>query len=188
MTRGTLFYYESDNEVYSSTEFNGDMYHGTATEPQGMGDEVIKLMTNLEGLDDFKGVLAEINTHYNYDEGNDCYPVDISAIDEDIARTIEWIDNERTDLKGNKSADPREWDKKPSFKDTNTWQFWGVPNLSDYSYIYNNSGAELRIKTVGKGKEMIIPNEAVGVLNYGANDCICKDGKVVDGMGNYKED
>ena len=84
MTRGTLFYYESDNEVYSSTEFNGDMYHGTATEPQGMGDEVIKLMTNLEGLDDFKGVLAEINTHYNYDEGNDCYPVDISAIDEDI--------------------------------------------------------------------------------------------------------
>ena len=35
---------------------------------------------------------------------------------------------------------------------------------------------------------MIIPNGCVGVLNYGENDCLCKDGKIIDGMGHYKED
>lgn len=190
MTRGTLFYYESDDKVWSSTEYNGDMYHGTAASPEGMGDEVIKLMVNLENLDDFKDVLSKINTHYNYEEGNDCYSVGEAAIDEHAKRSIEWIDNECPDLKGDGYFDPRAWKQKPSFKDTNTWQFWGMPNLSDYSYIYNNSGSDLHVITRGEKKadEIVIPDGAIGVLRYGYNDCICKDGKVIDGMGNYKED
>jgi hypothetical protein len=184
MTRGTLFYYESASKVWSSTEFNGDMYHGTPEKPEGEGDKVIKLMTNLNSLDDFKTVLKEINKDYDYKEGNDCWSVAKDAIDEDIKNTIKWIETERKDLIGNKTMDPREWDKKPTFKDVNTWDFWGTPNLSDYSYIYNNSGRKLTI-TTREGK-MDIPNGGLGVLNYGRNDCICKDGKIIDGMGTYK--
>lgn len=187
MTRGTLFYYESDDKVWSSTEFNGDMSHGTEAEPQEEGDKVIKLMIGLKSLDDFKNVLKEINKDYGYEEGNDCWPVGEVAIKEYIEASIKWIDNERTDLKGDAVMDPREWKKIPSFKDVRTWQFWGVPNLSDYSYIYNNSGKDLVIKTRSKPIKMVIPDGTVGVLNYGSRDCICKDGKIIDGFGNYEE-
>ena len=179
MTRGTLFYYESDDKIYSSTEFNGDMYHGTPEESEGMGAEVIKLMSNLKNLDDFKKVLKKINTHYKYDEGNDYYPVGEKAIAKDIADTIEWIDKERLDLKGS-NLDPRTWKARPTFKDVRTWHFWGVPNLSDYSYIFNNSGKDLVLTTKSEVPEMIIPNGALGVLNFGRKDCICKDGKMTD--------
>lgn len=187
MTRGTLFYYEDDEHVYSSTEYNGDMYHGTPDAPQGMGDEVIKLMTNLESLDDFKAVLAEINHHYKYEEGNDCWLVSDEAIAKDNKKAIEWIEKDRPDLKGNKDFDPRAMERIPTFKDVRTWQFWGTPNLSDYSYIYNNSGKDLLITTNSQTPGMIIHDGAVGVLNYGSNDSIFKDGKLIDGMGNYKE-
>ena len=186
MTRGTLFYYESDKEIWSSTEYNGDMYHGTPEEPQGTGDEVIKLMAGLETLDDFRDMLAKINKHYKYDEGNDCWSVSDEAIAISNAKAIEWIDNERPDLKGNDHFDPRVWKKIPTFKDVRTWKFWGTPNLSDYSYIYNNSGKDLVIKTNSRPMKMVIPDGCVGVLNYGSKDCLCKDGKIIDGMGNYK--
>ena len=187
MTRGTLFYYEDDNNIWSSTEFNGDMYHGTPEKPEGRGDDVIKLMANLESLDDFKDVLVKINRHYQYDEGNDCYSVSDAAIEQVIKASIEWVDKERPDLKGDDHFDPRAWKSRPTFKNTNTWKYWGMPNLSDYSYIYNNSGSELTIITKGVGKTMTIPDGGLGVLNYGANDCICMDGKIIDGMGNYEE-
>ena len=186
MTRGTLFYYESDDKVWESTEFNGDMYHGTRANPEGIGDDVIKLMSNLKSLDDFKKVLKEINKHYGYDEGNNVWPVGEEAIEEYIKKNIDWCENERPDLLGG-DMDPRTWKKKPTFKDTNTWKFWGTPNLSDYSYIYNNSGKDLVMKT-RKKRKMVIPTGYLGVLNYGANDCLCKDGEIVDGMGNYKAD
>lgn len=187
MTRGTLFYYESDTEIWSSTEFNGDMYHGTPENPEGIGDEVIELMQGLEDLDDFKGVLAKINRHYKYEEGNDCYSVSDEAIAISNKRAIEWIDNERPDLKGNDHFDPRAMEKTPTFKDVRTWHFWGMPNLSDYTYIYNNSGKDLVIKTDSKPIKMTIPDGALGVLNFGSRDCLCKDGKIIDGMGHYKE-
>lgn len=188
MTRGTLFYYESDEKVWSSTEFNGDMYHGTKAHPEGMGDDVIRLMTGLKSVDDFKAVLRKINTHYGYEEGNRCWLVGNDAIEMDKANTIKWIDEERTDLKGNKDMDPREWEQTPSFRDVRTWQFWGTPNLSDYSYIYNNSGEDLIMTTRNNGEEMVIPDGCLGVLNYGSKDCLCKDGLIIDGMGNYEED
>ena len=187
MTRGTLFYYESDTEIWSSTEFNGDMYHGTPENPEGNGDEVIKLMAGLESLDDFKDVLAKINKHYGYEEGNDCYSVSDEAIAISNMRAIEWIDNERPDLKGDKHFDPRAMEKIPTFKDVRTWHFWGTPNLSDYTYIYNNSGKDLVIKTDSKPIKMTIPDGALGVLNFGSRDCLCKDGKIIDGMGHYEE-
>lgn len=186
MTRGTLFYYESDNKVWSSTEFNGDMYHGTPAEPQGYGDDVIKLMQKISNVDDFKEILVEINKNYGYKEGNDCYSVSKAAITRDIKAIIKYIDEERPDLRGS-DMDPRTWKKKPSFRDVRTWQFWGTPNLSDYSYIYNNSGENLVMITRDNGKEMIIPDGCCGVLNYGSKDCLCRDGKIIDGMGNYKE-
>lgn len=179
MTRGTLFYYESDDKIYSSAEFNGDMYHGTPEEPDGIGDEVIALMSGLNSLDDFKEVLKQINKHYKYEEGNEYYIVDDKAVAEDIELTIEWIDKERLDLKGS-DLDPRTWKARPTFKDLRTWRFWGVPNLSDYSYIYNNSGKDLVLTTKSNEPEMIIPDGALGVLNYGRKDCICKDGKMTD--------
>ena len=172
MTRGTLFYYESDNKVWSSTVFNGDMYHGTPAEPQGYGDDVIKLMQKISNVDDFKEILVEINKNYGYDEGNDCYSVGKAAITKDIKATIKCIDEERRDLKGS-SMDPRTWEEKPSFKDVRTWQFWGTPNLSDYSYIYNNSGEDLVMITRDNGEEMIIPDGCCGVLNYGSKDLGC---------------
>ena len=184
MTRGTLFYYESDNDVWSSTEFNGDMYHGTPEKPEGVGDDVIELMANLHSLDDFKKVLKQINKHYKYEEGNDVYSVSEVAIAENTKATMDWIDKERPDLK-NTDSDPSAWKKLPTFKDANTWRFWGVPNLSDYSYIYNNSGEDLVIKTRVR-KKIVIPDGCIGILNYGSNDCLCKDGKIIDGMGNYK--
>ena len=187
MTRGTLFYYEDEEHVYSSTEYNGDMYHGTPDDPRGMGDEVIKLMANLENLDDFKAVLAEINHHYKYEEGNDCWLVSDEAIAEDNKKAIEWIEKDRPDLKGDKDFDPRAMERVSTFKDTRTWHFCGTPNLSDFSYIYNNSGKDLLITTKSQTPGMIIPDGAVGVLNYGSNDSIFKDGKLVDGMGKYKE-
>ena len=144
-------------------------------------------MTNLESLDDFKAVLEEINHHYKYEEGNDCWSVSDEAIAEDNKKAIEWIEKERPDLKDNKEFDPRAMERVPTFKDTRTWQFWGMPNLSDFSYIYNNSGKDLLITTRSQTPGMIIPDGAVGVLNYGSNDSIFKDGKLVDGMGNYKE-
>lgn len=186
MTRGTLFYYESDNKVWESTEFNGDMYHH-ASGYEGIGNEVIKLMVELKSLGDFKAVLKEINKHYKYKEGNDCWSCGKAAVTRNINRTIKWIDEKRKNLKGDSHMDPREWKARPTFRDTNTWHFWGVPNLSDYSYIYNNSGKDLVMKTCDDG-EMIIPNGYLGVLNYGSNDCLCKDGKIIDGMGHYKED
>lgn len=186
MTRGTLFYYEDDNSVWSSTEFNGDMYHGTHKNPEGIGDEVIKLMTNLETLDDFNNVLAEINHHYKYDEGNDSYSIGETAIENSMKDIIEWIDKERPDLKDTED-DPRTWKEKPSFTNVNTWRFWGVPNLSDYSYIYNNSGTDLVMNTK-EDKTITIPDGCLGVLNYGHNDCLCKDGMIIDGMDNYEED
>ena len=186
MTRGTLFYYEDDDSVWSSTEFNGDMYHGTHKNPEGIGDEVIELMTNLETLDDFNNVLAEINHHYKYEEGNDSYSINKTAIENSMKHIVEWIDKERPDLKDTES-DPRTWKEKPSFTNVNTWRFWGVPNLSDYSYIYNNSGTDLVMNTK-EDKTMTIPDGCLGVLNYGHNDCLCKDGMIIDGMGNYEED
>ena len=187
MTRGTLFYYESDTHVWSSTEFNGDMYHGTPDDPQGEGDKVIELMTGLKSLDDFKNVLKEINKDYGYDEGNDCWSVSDEAIAINNKKDIEWIDNKRPDLKGDENFDPRAMESTPTFKDARTWKFWGTPNLSDFSYIYNNSGKDLLITTNSQTPGMIIPDGAVGVLNYGSNDSIFKDGKLIDGMGNYKE-
>lgn len=188
MTRGTLFYYESDDKVWSSTEFNGDMYHGNRANPQGKGDDVIRFMTDLKSVDDFKAVLRKINTDYGYEEGNKCWLVGNETIETDKAKTIKWIDEERPDLKGNKDFDPREWEQMPTFRDVRTWQFWGVPNLSDYSYIYNNSGKDLIMTTRGNGSEMVISNGCLGVLNYGSKDCLCKDGLIIDGMGNYEED
>lgn len=188
MTRGTLFYYESDEKVWSSTEFNGDMYHGTKAHPEGMGDKVIVLMTNLKSVDDFNAILKEINKDYGYDEGNDCWSVNDEAIAIANKSAIEWIDNERPDLKGDKSFDPRAMERIPTFKDVRTWQFWGTPNLSDYSYIYNNSGEDLVMITRDNGEEMVIPDGCLGVLNYGSKDCLCKDGLIIDGMGNYEED
>jgi len=186
MTRGTLYYYEDDDNVWSSTEFNGDMYHGTTEKPQGNGDKVIKLMTGLKSLDDFRNLLKEINKDYDYDEGNDCWSVNDEAIAIENKRAIEWIDNERPDLKGNDNFDPRAMERIPTFKDVRTWQFWGTPNLSDYSYIYNNSGEDLVMITRDNGEEMIIPDGCCGVLNYGGKDCLCRDGKIIDGMGHYK--
>ena len=186
MTRGTLFYYESDENVWSSTEFNGDMYHGTPEEPQGMGDEVIKLMCNLEELDDFKAVLQQINEHYEYEEGNECWSVSDKAIDKDIERNIKWVDEERPDLKGDNSIDPRAWDDKPTFKNVTTWHFWGTPNLSDYSYIYNNSGDTLNLIT--ENGTMDIPDGALGVLCFGRNDCIYKNGKIYANFANDEGD
>ena len=185
MTRGTLFYYESDNKVWSSVEFNGDMYHGTPAEPEGYGDDVIRLMQKLSSVDDFKTVLVETNKNYDYKEGNNCYSVGKAAITRDIKAIIKHIDEERLDLKGS-DLDPRTWKEKPSFKDVRTWHFWGIPNLSDYSYIYNNSGEDLVMITRDNGEEMIIPDGCCGVLNYGSKDCLCRDGKIIDGMGNYK--
>ena len=179
MTRGTLFYYELDDKIYSSTEYNGDMYHGTPEEPEGIGDEVIALMNNLKSLDDFKGVLKKINEHYKYEEGNECYSVSDKAIAKDLENSIEWVDQERPDLKGS-DLDPRTWKAVPTFKDIRTWHFWGVPNLSDYSYIFNNSGKDLILTTKSNDAEMIIPDGALGVLNFGHKDCICKDGKMTD--------
>lgn len=187
MTRGTLFYYESDENVWSSTEFNGDMYHGTPEEPEGEGDKVIELMSGLKSLNDFKKVLKEINKDYGYKEGNNCWSVSDEAIAEESKQAIEWIENERPDLKGNDNFDPRAMERIPTFKDTRTWHYWGTPNLSDYSYIYNNSGKDLVIKTDSKPIKMVIPDGALGVLCFGSKDCICKDGKIIDGMGNYKE-
>ena len=186
MTRGTLFYYESDDKVWSSTEFNGDMYHNEEGYKSN-GDEVIELMQNLESVDDFIDVLIKINHHYKYDEGDGCYSVSEAALEKDRQCVIEWIDKERPDLKGNEYHDPRAWGKVPTFKDVRTWQFWGVPNLSDYTYIYNNSGKDLVIKTKSKPIKMTIPHGCLGVLNFGSKDCLCKDGKIIDGMGNYKE-
>ncbi len=183
MTRGTLFYYQSDSKVWESTEFNGDMYHGTPENPEGIGDEVIELMTKLNKLDDFKEVLKEINEHYEYKEGNECWSITDSAIKKTFEKKIKWIDEERPALKGT-DDDPRTWKTYPTFKDVNTWQFWGVPNLSDYSYVYNASKHTLVLTT--KGGTMEIPSGALGVLNYGHNDCLCKDGKIIDGMGNYE--
>jgi hypothetical protein len=181
MTRGTLFYYESDDAVWSSTEYNGDMYHNDSA----VGDRVIKLMSNLKNLYDFERVLKEINSHYKYEEGNKAYSINKHAIDNSIADTIIWIEKERTDLK-NTDYDPRTWDKIPTFKDVTTWHFGGTPNLSDYSYIYNNSGNDLIMKT-GGNNTITIPDGCLGVLNYGKNDCLCKDGRIIDGMGNYEE-
>ena len=187
MTRGTLFYYESDENVWSSTEFNGDMYHGNHENPRGKGDKVIKLMANLKSVDDFKKVLKEINKDYGYEEGNNCWSVGTTAIENDKDLTIAWIQKDRPDLKGS-DMDPSTWEKNPSFKDVRTWKFWGTPNLSDYSYIYNNSGKDLVIKTKSKPMKMVIPNGCCGVLNYGSKDCLCKDGMIIDGMGNYEKD
>ena len=186
MTRGTLFYYENDNKVYESTEFNGDMYHGTPESPEGIGDDVIRLMAGLKCLNDFKKVLKEINKHYGYEEGEQVRACGKAAVTRIIKAEIKWIDEERPGLKGNSRMDPREWKARPEFRDTNTWHFWGIPNLSDYSYIYNNSGKDLVMKT-GDDGEMTIPQGCLGVLNYGSNDCLCKDGKIIDGMGKYKE-
>ena len=180
MTRGTLFYYESDENVWSSIEFNGNMYHGTPEAPQGIGDEVIKLMTGLCSVDDFERVLREINKHYKYDEGGECYSVSDKAIAADNKKAIKWIDEERPDLKGNADFDPRAMERVPTFKDVRTWKFWGTPNLSDYSYIYNNSGKDLLITTNSHTPGIIIPDGGVGVLNYGSNDSIFKDGKLID--------
>ena len=188
MTRGTLFYYESDEKVWSSTEFNGDMYHGNKENPEGMGDKVISLMTNLKSVDDFRKVLKEINKDYTYEEGNDCWPIGTKAIELEKDKVIKWIEEERPDLRGNKDFDPREWETLPQFVNVKTWQFWGTPNLSDYSYIYNNSGEDLVMETRDDDSEMVIPDGCVGVLNYGRKDCLCKDGLIINGMGNYEED
>lgn len=188
MTRGTLFYYESDENVWSSTEFNGDMYHGNHKNPQGNGDKVIKLMSNLNSVDDFKRILKEINKNYGYEEGNDCWSVSDESIAEHNKQAIEWIDNERPDLKGDKIFDPRAMEKPLTFKDIRTWNYIGLPSLSDYSYIYNNSGKDLAIKTKSKPMKMVIPNGCCGVLYYGSKDCLCKDGMIIDGMGNYEKD
>ena len=188
MTRGTLFYYESDERVWTSTEFNGDMYHGNRENPRGSGDKVIRLMSNLNSVDDFKRVLKEINKDYGYKEGNNCWSVSDAAIAENNKSTIEWIDSERPDLSGDKSFDPRAMEKPLTFKDIRTWHFMGLLSLSDYSYIYNNSGKDLAIKTNSKPTKMVIPKGCCGVLYYGEKDCLCKDGMIIDGMGNYKED
>lgn len=188
MTRGTLFYYESDEKVWTSTEYNGGMYHGNKKNPQGDGDKVIELMSKLTSVDDFKAVLEQINENYGYQEGNNCWPIDESEIKKSMEDSIKWIDNDRPDLKGDKDMDPRTWETIPSFRDVTTWQFWGTPNLSDYSYIFNNSGADLIMTNRDDGEEMIIPDKCCGVLNYGHKDCLCKDGRIIDGMGNYDED
>jgi len=175
MTRGTLFYYESDDKVWSSCEYNGDMYHGTKRNPKGIGAEVIELMQNLNSLDDFKKVLKIINKkHYQYEEGNKCWLIDSKAIEKRVKSTIKWIDDIRPELKGDKSLDPRAWDKTPTFKDVRTWKFWGVPNLSDYSYIYNNSGNDLIMITRENDEELIIPDKTLGILNYG-----CKEEEII---------
>lgn len=179
MTRGTLFYYESEDNVWSSCEYNGDMYHGTPGNPQGVGDEVIELMSRLNDLKDFERILKKINKHYEYEEGNESYSINKKAIEEDIKATIKWVDEERPDLKGS-DLDPRTWKSKPTFNNVRTWHYWGMPNLSDYSYIYNNSGKYLILATCNKDAEMIIPDGALGVLNYGYKDCVYKDGKLVE--------
>lgn len=171
MTRGTLFYYENDNEVYSSVEFNGDMYH----EVEGsMGQVVIDLMKKgISSVADFKKMVSKVNEDYKYDDGNEIHLINEEAIDNYIKETIDWVENERNDLKGT-SWDARKWDKKPTFKDANTWQYWGMPNLSDYSYIYNNSNKELEIKTADN-KLMIIPPKHIGVLCFGHFDCVVEE-------------
>lgn len=168
MTRGTLFYYENDNEIYSSVEFNGDMYHD---EEGSMGQVVIDLMKKgISNVDDFKKMVTIINKDYKYDDGNEIYLINDEAIGTDIKETIEWIETKRRDMIKTNN-DPRTWDKTPTFKDVSTWQFWGMPNLSDYSYIYNNSNKELEIKTADN-KPMIIPPNHIGVLCFGHFDCV----------------
>lgn len=62
MTRGTL-YIITNEAVYSSTEFNGDMGYND------LGKEAVKLLKKTTNLEEFKEKLATFNNkHYGYAE------------------------------------------------------------------------------------------------------------------------
>lgn len=60
MTRGT-FYLFKDNKIYSSVEFNGDMYYN------GYGELAANYLKNVKTLEDFERVIKEFNRRkFNY--------------------------------------------------------------------------------------------------------------------------
>ena len=61
-TRGTGFLL-TENKVYETTEFNGDMY------PEGYGDMFFKGIKNVNTVDEFKAFAAKFNEeNFGYEE------------------------------------------------------------------------------------------------------------------------
>lgn len=158
MTRGTLFYYVNEDEVYSSCEYNGDMYV-----ENGVGGFVVKNMHGLKKLDDFVGLLKKVNGFYKYEYGGNAFSVSKDAI-----------------LQANSGK------RVPEFTDITTWKYWGCPNLSDYTYLYNAGKEPLMMTCEDEhidGNKMtvtIMPGQ-VGVFYFRTPYEIAEDGKAVTG-------
>lgn len=153
MTRGTIFYFKDPENIISSVEFNGDMYLD-----DGVGQVVVKNAKDLKSKEDFKKVLASVNEYYQYPDGSNAYSVPYKKTSSDRTKTV-------------------------NFTDITTWEFWGNPNLSDYTYLYNGSFETLSI-ICAKGYDEerktvmdILPGQ-LGIFFFKSPYAVAEDGKI----------
>lgn len=73
MTRGTAYLFLGGNVIYSSIEFNGDMYFDDC----GYGSEMMEAIKSCDTLEGFAEIVKEFNeSHHKYREDVLVYQVD----------------------------------------------------------------------------------------------------------------
>lgn len=139
MTRGTFFLITNE-KVWRSIEFNGDMY------PEGYGDEALKLITEVKTCKEFKIMVKKFNVeHHNY---------------RDITRVVTPMP-----YRNCKKGDPGFFDGN-NYVDFSNGYFDNFRFFSDWLFIKNNSSYDIEAKQAN-GEMLSIPSNAAIRLNHG---------------------
>ena len=138
MTRGQITVILNDETIWTSTEFNGDMYY-----KDGHGKEIMETFPKVTTLEEYKEYVKWFNeTHYNYNEEELTYELtDMSGIeDENYIFTYEEFLDMRTDY----------------------FKKW----FEDYLYIKNLSDETVQFIDA-KGNVYNLEPMEIAVLNFG---------------------
>ena len=75
MTRGQIIYWADDGSVYTSGEFNGDMY----LNGEGHGEEVVEGLKSVSNYDDYFHLCCNFRDKNFARYGSDFIPFELSA-------------------------------------------------------------------------------------------------------------
>ena len=84
MTRGRIAIITEEKKLFTSVEFNGDMY------PEGYGKEAMAILSDIENSEDFEKRICEFNNNnYGYDDN----PLVFSVDDVELSETLNMAEN-----------------------------------------------------------------------------------------------
>lgn len=84
MTRGRIAIITEEKKLFTSVEFNGDMY------PDGCGEDAMAILSDIENIEEFEKRVCEFNNNnYGYDDN----PLVFSVDDVELSETLNMAEN-----------------------------------------------------------------------------------------------